>query len=104
MTGGSHDKDAFFFSDSESYGEVRGEGADRVEGPFRGRGYMPGQHATSHARRRSALVEPAHGQVQPFLGGSLYGACAPKELGIPRSPERAELLIRGLHGHTEAKL
>ena len=74
MTGGSHDKDAFFFSDSESYGEVRGEGADRVAGPLKTRGHMSGQHATSHARRGSALVEPAHGQVQPFLVGSLYGA------------------------------
>ena len=40
---------------------------------------MPGQHATSHARRRSALVEPAHGQYQDFLGGPLYGPTALKD-------------------------
>ena len=73
MTGGSHETDAFFFCDSGSYDEVRGEGADRVEGPVGRRGHMPGQHATSHARRESALVEPAHGQVQTFLAGPLYG-------------------------------
>ena len=79
MTGGSHDKDAIFFSDSGSYGEVRGEDAYRVAGPRKIRGHMSGQHATPHARRGSALVEPAHGQVQPFLGGSLYGAMALKD-------------------------
>ena len=73
MTGGSHESDAFFFNDSEAYGEVRGEDAERVAGPLKIRGHMSGQHATPHARRGSALVEPAHGQVQPFLGGSLYG-------------------------------
>ena len=73
VTGGSHETDAFFFCDSGSYDEVRGEGADRVAGPLKTRGHMSGQHATPHARRGSALVEPAHGQVQPFLGGPLYG-------------------------------
>ena len=33
VTGGSHETDAFFFGDSGSYDEVRGEGADRVVGP-----------------------------------------------------------------------
>ena len=78
MTGGSHESDAIFFNDSEAYGEVRGEDAERVAGPLKIRGHMSGQHATPHARRGSALVEPAHGQVQPFLGGSLYGATALK--------------------------
>ena len=73
MTGGSHETDAFFFGDSRSYDEVRGEGADRVEGPVGRRGHGPGQHATPHARRESALVEPAHGQVQTFLADPLYG-------------------------------
>ena len=73
MTGGSHETDAVSFGDSGSYGEVRGEGADRVEGPVGRRGHMPGQHATPHARCGSALVEPAHGQVQTFLVGPLYG-------------------------------
>ena len=73
VTGGSHETDAFFFGDSGSYDEVRGEGADRVVGPVGRRGHRPGQHATSHARCGSALVEPAHGQVQHFLAGPLYG-------------------------------
>ena len=73
VTGGSHETDAFFFGESRSYDEVRGEGADRVEGPVGRRGHGPGQHATPHARRESALVEPAHGQVQHFLAGPLYG-------------------------------
>ena len=78
VTGGSHETDAFLFCDSGSYDEVRGEGADRVVGPVGRRGHMPGQHATPHARCGSALVEPAHGQVQPFLGGPLYGPTALK--------------------------
>ena len=78
MTDDSHETDAIFFHDSGSYGEVRGEGADRVAGPARSRGHMPGQHATPHARREIAPVTEAHGQVQSFLGGPLYGPTALK--------------------------
>ena len=73
MTDGSHESDAISFCDSGSYGEVRGEGADRVVDPVGRRGHRAGQHATPHARCDSALVEPAQGQDQHFLAGPLYG-------------------------------
>ena len=103
VTGASHETDAFFFCDSGSYDEVRGEGADRVEGPVGRRGHGAGQHATPHARRESALVEPAHGQVQTFLAGPLYGPTDFEELGIPLSPGRAKLLMRGFLGRMRVK-
>ena len=64
---------------------------------------MPGQHATPHARREIAPVTEAHGQSHHFLGGPLYGPTALQRLSIPRSPERAKLLMRGFLGRMHVK-